>query len=151
MDQEQRQQKISLRDQTTLEPQPCTTGSSQQPAMDATQSDKTPPLPLPHRHQQSPNQRNWWDMTRSLWHYERMEQVGEGTYGQVYKARCKDTGQIVALKKIRIHHAGYWGMPPTGKCSGVAARSFNQCLSCSAAFLVEIYLSKRLFLARTRL
>lgn len=52
-------------------------------------------------------------MTRTIWHYERIEQVGEGTYGQVYKARCKDTNQIVALKKIRVHHGGYWGLPPT--------------------------------------
>jgi hypothetical protein len=87
--------------------------------------------------------RNWWDMTRTLWHYEKLEQigeflnvqfsacrralcvhlglltsflfVGEGTYGQVYKAKCKDTGKIVALKKIRVHHGGYWGMPPTGE------------------------------------
>jgi hypothetical protein len=58
---------------------------------------------------------SWWNMTRTLWHYEKMEQIGEGTYGQVYKARSKDTGQIVALKKIRVHHAGYWGMPPTGE------------------------------------
>ncbi|KAG7360375.1 serine/threonine protein kinase [Nitzschia inconspicua] len=60
-----------------------------------------------------PQEHNWWKMTRTLWHYEKMEQIGEGTYGQVYKARSKDTGQIVALKKIRVHHAGYWGMPPT--------------------------------------
>ncbi|KAL3902928.1 MAG: hypothetical protein SGILL_010641, partial [Bacillariaceae sp.] len=55
-------------------------------------------------------------MTRTLWHYDKLEQIGEGTYGQVYKAKCKDTGQIVALKKIRVHHGGYWGMPPTGEC-----------------------------------
>ena len=59
--------------------------------------------------------RHWWDMTRSLWHYEKLEQIGEGTYGKVYKAKCKETGTIVALKKIRVHHGGYWGMPPTGK------------------------------------
>ena len=64
-----------------------------------------PPRQLPQRH--------WWDMTRTLAHYERIEQIGEGTYGQVYKARCKDTDQIVALKKIRLHHAGHWGVPPT--------------------------------------
>ncbi|KAL7579972.1 hypothetical protein ACA910_004966 [Epithemia clementina (nom. ined.)] len=50
-------------------------------------------------------------MTRTLAHYERLEQIGEGTYGQVYRARCKDTGRIVAMKKMRIHHGGYWGMP----------------------------------------
>lgn len=34
--------------------------------------------------------------------YERISQVGEGTYGQVFKARAEKTGVIVALKKIRM-------------------------------------------------
>jgi hypothetical protein len=57
--------------------------------------------------------RNWSDMTRTIYHYERIEQIGEGTYGQVYRARCKDTNEIVALKKIRVHHGIHWGIPPT--------------------------------------
>ena len=52
-------------------------------------------------------------MTRTIAHYRRVEQIGEGTYGQVYRAQCLSTGRAVALKKIRVHHAGYWGMPPT--------------------------------------
>ena len=27
---------------------------------------------------------------------------GEGTYGIVYKGKCKKTGEIVAMKKIRL-------------------------------------------------
>ena len=34
--------------------------------------------------------------------YTKMEKLGEGTYGVVYKARHKTTGEIVALKKIRL-------------------------------------------------
>eukprot|EP00191_Tetraselmis_sp_GSL018_P025001 CAMPEP_0177622190 /NCGR_PEP_ID=MMETSP0419_2-20121207/28080_1 /TAXON_ID=582737 /ORGANISM="Tetraselmis sp., Strain GSL018" /LENGTH=138 /DNA_ID=CAMNT_0019122345 /DNA_START=85 /DNA_END=497 /DNA_ORIENTATION=- len=34
--------------------------------------------------------------------YEKLEKIGEGTYGKVYKARHRETGQIVALKKTRL-------------------------------------------------
>ena len=34
--------------------------------------------------------------------YERLVQVGEGTYGKVYKARNVETGALVALKRIRM-------------------------------------------------
>jgi len=34
--------------------------------------------------------------------YEKLNRVGEGTYGVVYRARDKKTGEIVALKRIRL-------------------------------------------------
>lgn len=34
--------------------------------------------------------------------YQKLEKIGEGTYGVVYKARDKNSGDIVALKKIRL-------------------------------------------------
>ena len=34
--------------------------------------------------------------------YQRLEKLGEGTYGVVYKAKNLDTNEIVAIKKIRL-------------------------------------------------
>ena len=39
----------------------------------------------------------------SLASYENLEQVGEGTYGYVYRARDKRDGTTVALKRLIIH------------------------------------------------
>lgn len=44
--------------------------------------------------------------------FEKLEKVGEGTYGKVYRAREKTTGKIVALKKTRLHEDEE-GVPPT--------------------------------------
>ena len=37
--------------------------------------------------------------------YEIVAQVGEGTYGQVYKASAGSSSRLVALKKIRMDNA----------------------------------------------
>ena len=47
--------------------------------------------------------------------YEKLEKVGEGTYGKVYKAQDKATGQLVALKKTRLE-MDEEGIPPTALC-----------------------------------
>lgn len=44
--------------------------------------------------------------------YQKLEKVGEGTYGKVYRAKEKATGNIVALKKTRLHE-NEEGVPPT--------------------------------------
>lgn len=44
--------------------------------------------------------------------YEKLDKIGEGTYGVVYKARNKLTGEIIALKKIRLEQEEE-GVPST--------------------------------------
>jgi serine/threonine protein kinase len=44
--------------------------------------------------------------------YEKIERVGEGTYGVVYKARDTRSNRIVALKKIRLEQEEE-GVPST--------------------------------------
>ncbi|ETW07863.1 CMGC/CDK protein kinase [Aphanomyces invadans] len=44
--------------------------------------------------------------------YQKLEKVGEGTYGVVYKAKDRVTGEVIALKKIRLE-AEDEGIPST--------------------------------------
>jgi serine/threonine protein kinase len=44
--------------------------------------------------------------------YQRVEKIGEGTYGVVYKARDKATNNFIALKKIRLDGSDE-GVPST--------------------------------------
>lgn len=42
------------------------------------------------------------DLKVSMENFVKIEKIGEGTYGVVYKGKNKKTGQIVAMKKIRL-------------------------------------------------
>ncbi|XP_043227603.1 cyclin-dependent kinase 12-like isoform X1 [Amphibalanus amphitrite] len=46
--------------------------------------------------------KTWGD--RCVDAFELVAQVGQGTYGQVYKAKNLDTGEVVALKKVRLEN-----------------------------------------------
>ncbi|KAG8197973.1 hypothetical protein JTE90_029368 [Oedothorax gibbosus] len=48
----------------------------------------------------------------SMENYMKVEKIGEGTYGVVYKGKHKKTGKVVALKKIRIENEDE-GVPST--------------------------------------
>lgn len=39
---------------------------------------------------------------RSCDHYEKEKKIGEGTYGAVFLAKCKQTKRLVALKKLKL-------------------------------------------------
>ncbi|KAM0755165.1 Pkinase-domain-containing protein [Meredithblackwellia eburnea MCA 4105] len=39
---------------------------------------------------------------RSVYCYERLNHIEEGSYGIVFRAKCKETGDIVALKKLKM-------------------------------------------------
>eukprot|EP00744_Colponema_vietnamica_P002587 GILI01004031.1.p1 GENE.GILI01004031.1~~GILI01004031.1.p1 ORF type:complete len:307 (+),score=71.25 GILI01004031.1:108-1028(+) len=52
------------------------------------------------------------DAFKSLDRYQKLEKLGEGTYGVVYKGKDKNTGDLVALKKIRLEQEDE-GVPPT--------------------------------------
>ncbi|OIW00278.1 hypothetical protein TanjilG_27529 [Lupinus angustifolius] len=47
--------------------------------------------------------RNMFQSSRSICEYEMIKKINEGTYGVVYKARDKKTGEVVAIKKVKMN------------------------------------------------
>lgn len=45
--------------------------------------------------------------------YERLNRIGEGTYGTVYRAFDRETNEVVALKKVILHNEKQDGFPLT--------------------------------------
>ncbi|KAH7921798.1 Pkinase-domain-containing protein [Leucogyrophana mollusca] len=68
---------------------------------------------------------------RSVYCYERLNQIEEGSYGVVFRARDKETGDIVALKKLKLDEEKH-GFPIT------ALREVNALMSCRHENVVRI-------------
>ncbi|THH03003.1 hypothetical protein EW145_g6612 [Phellinidium pouzarii] len=69
--------------------------------------------------------------SRSVYSYERLNQIEEGSYGVVFRARDKQTGDVVALKKLKLDEEKY-GFPIT------ALREINALIVCKHENVVGI-------------
>ena len=45
----------------------------------------------------------------SVERYKKLNRIGEGTYGTVYRAEDTKRGGLVALKKVTVHNEGHDG------------------------------------------
>ena len=63
--------------------------------------------------------------------YERLNQIEEGSYGVVFRARDTQTGDIVALKKLKLEEEKH-GFPIT------ALREINALIACRHEHVVKI-------------
>lgn len=69
--------------------------------------------------------------SRSVYCYERLNQIEEGSYGVVFRAREKQTGDIVALKKLKLDEEKH-GFPIT------SLREINSLMLCRHENVVGI-------------
>lgn len=63
--------------------------------------------------------------------YQRLNQIEEGSYGVVFRARDTQTGDIVALKKLKLEEEKH-GFPIT------ALREINALMACRHEHVVNI-------------
>ena len=66
-----------------------------------------------------------------MFNYERLNQIEEGSYGVVFRARDTQTGDIVALKKLKLEEEKH-GFPIT------ALREINALMACRHEHVVNI-------------
>lgn len=57
---------------------------------------------------------------RNVDEFEKLNRIGEGTYGTVYRARDRRSQRVVALKRVLLHNESSEGV-----------RRFCSCCSCS--------------------
>lgn len=79
---------------------------SQKLDTDAAHGPPTKPktLPPPPRCPYAPTRRSHPPLTscRSVYNYTRLNHIEEGTYGVVFRAKCNETNEIYALKKLKL-------------------------------------------------
>ncbi|WWC57663.1 uncharacterized protein I303_100196 [Kwoniella dejecticola CBS 10117] len=65
---------------------------------------RRPPKRTPTRSKYAPSRSSHPPLIscRSVFNYTRLNHIEEGTYGVVFRARCNDTKQIYALKKLKL-------------------------------------------------
>lgn len=78
------------------EPEPKQGEKRKEPANEA------PKESLPHPKRTSKQHFSLTEGCRSSDLYDKLEKIGEGTYGAVYKARCRETNELMALKRLKL-------------------------------------------------
>lgn len=54
-----------------------------------------------------------WAVTRSIDNFERLNHIEEGSYGFVSRAKETATGEVVAIKKLKMEGSNQYGFPVT--------------------------------------
>jgi serine/threonine protein kinase len=70
---------------------------------------------------------------RSVHEYKKLNRIGEGTYGYVYRAIRRTTGEVFALKRIILHHEQQDGFPLT------SIREVKTLKRCQHPHIVSLY------------
>ncbi|CAG02835.1 unnamed protein product, partial [Tetraodon nigroviridis] len=85
---------------TGLDSSPPQSPIRQMPSLPQPALKKRPKICCPRYGERKHTQSDWGK--RCVDKFDIIGIIGEGTYGQVYKAKDKDTGELVALKKVRL-------------------------------------------------
>lgn len=89
---------------------------------------------------------NMFQACRKVDDFEKLRKIGEGTYGVVYRARNKQTGETVALKKVKMNNVSEEGFPLTSLREINILLSFNHPSIISLKEVVEGSTSDSIFL-----